>query len=472
MKTRYILSAVLISISSLAFGQNLNSAYFLDGFAYGHEMNPAKDYDRKAYFSFPFLGNINTTTRGNIALTDFLYKNPNGSGLVTALHPSISVDEALSKFHNNNKVLGDMRIDIVSVGFHTKKAYHTIGIGVRTNVGFNLPYELFEISKQIQNKNYNFNNLGVTATSWLEASYGHSRDITEAIRVGGKVKVLIGAGYARVKMNDVSLNFENPNEWTATANATAEVGVRNFTWGRTERKDYKSRPGSYEQIKLDNVDVDNAGVNGGGAALDLGVEWDIGKQGWVDGLKVGAALLDLGFIKWSNVALAHNNGVPFSYHFQDLKVKDSEGVALGDQFDDMSDRLSDLISLQDGGTTSKAKMLGATLNLSAEYKMPFYNKLKAGLLSTTRIQGQYSWNEERIALAVSPLKWLEGSGNVSFGTTGVGLGWVVNIHPRGFNLFVGMDYSIYKTTKQYVPKSSNANFSFGINFPLGKSRID
>ena len=474
MKTRYILSAVLISISSLVFGQNLNSAYFLDGYAYGHELNPAKDYDRKAYFSIPFLpGNMNFATRGNIKLTDFLYKNPSGSGLITALHPSISASEALDKFSSNNKMLGDLRYDLVSVGFHTKKAYHTITVGLRANFGFNIPYEFFEIAKQIENRNYDFSDFGATATSWVETSYGYSRNINKAIRVGGKFKFLIGAGYSRFTMDNVSLNLQDANTWTATANASAEVGIKGFSWGRLEEKEYKSKEGKYNQIKLDNISVDNTGINGYGAALDLGAEWDLEEQGWVDGLKVGISILDLGFIKWRNVAVANNNGEPFSYQFKELKVKNSEtGVTLGDQIDDISDRLSDLVSLQDGGTTSKARMLGATLNFSAEYKMPFYRQLKAGLLSTTRIQGCYSWNEERLAIAVSPLKWLEASGNISAGTTGFGLGWVINIHPQGFSLFAGMDYSIYKMTKQYIPMSSNSNFSIGINFPIGKSSVD
>ena len=471
MKTRYILSAALISIGILAYSQNLNSAYFLDGFAYGHEMNPAKDYDRNIYFSIPLMGNMNFSTCGNTSLTDFLYKNPSGSGLVTALHPSISADEALSKFSSNNKLLGDMRYDIASVGFHTKQAYHTITLGMRANFGVNIPYELIEVAKRLENRDYDFGNLGMTATSWLEIGYGHSRNITDAIRVGGKLKFLIGAGYARLKANDMSLNLENPGEWTATADATAEIGIKGFAWGETETKEYKSRPGTYEQINFDNADIDGSGVNGFGASLDLGAEWDLGKQGVLDGLKVGIAVLDFGFIKWNNVALAHNKGEEFRFHFDELKVKHSEGTKLGDQFDDVSDRLSDLISLQDGGTTSRTKMLGATLNISAEYKMPFYNKLKAGLLSTTRIQGVYSWNEERVALSVAPLNWLEVSGNIGGGTTGFVMGWVVNIHPRGFSLFAGMDYSIYKMTKQYIPKSSNSSFCFGINIPLGKSRI-
>lgn len=473
MKIRHILflCAGMMGWSCVTGAQNLNSAYFLDGYAYSHEMNPAKDYDREAYFCLPFMGNLNLSTRGNLALGDFLVQSPSG-GLVTALHPSIRAADFLSRLRQTSKLTGDLRCDVVGVGFHTRQAYHTITAGMRTNLGFNIPYELFEVTKQIENRNYSFTGLGVTATAWMEAGYGYSRNLSQAVRVGGKFKFLVGLGYARIRMDDVTLYQSDQDEWIGTANARAEVGVGNFTWGAMEVKEYKTTGEKYQQINLDNIDAENPGVNGYGAAIDLGAEWDLEKQGWVDGLKVGIAVLDFGFIRWRNVAQAQNRGEPFTFHFQNPEKPGGENMPVDDQVNEAVDRLSNLISLQDCGTGSKAKMLGATLNISAEYRMPFYRPLKAGLLCTTCIQGRYTWNEERLALTVSPLKWLEMSGNVSLGTTGVGLGWVLNIHPRGFNLFAGMDYAIYKLSKQHIPLDSNASLCLGINFPLGKSRID
>ena len=472
MKAKYIIGVALLAISGTASSQNLSSAYFLDGFAYGHELNPAKEYDRSGYFSLPFLpSNFNFTVRGNVGVEDFLLKNPNGKGLVSYLHPSASIDDAMSNFHNNNKLLNDIRYDILSFGFHTKKAYHTVTIGLRTNFGFNMPYEIFEFSKNIENKNYDFGDMGTTAQAWVEAGYGYSRNVTEAIRVGGKFKFLVGAGYADIKMDGLRLDLSGDDRWIATANGTAEVGVKGFTWGPTETKEYSSKPGTYEQIDFDNVDVESPGIGGLGAALDLGVEWDMGKQGILDGMKLSMSLLDLGFIKWREVSTAHNNGDPFELKFDEIKIKDGEGTDIDDQFDKFDDQLSDLMSLQDGGTTKKARMLGATLNIAAEYTMPFYKHLKVGFLSTTRIQGVYSWNEEKLAATVSPVKWFELTGNIGVGTLGFNTGWVLNLHPRAFNLFVGMDYVLGKMSKQYVPLRSNANLCMGINFPLGKSRV-
>ena len=56
--------------------------------------------------------------------------------------------------------------------------------------------------------------------------------------------------------------------------------------------------------------------------------------------------------------------------------------------------------------------------------------------------------------------------NYGVGTFGDSFGWIVNIAPKGFNLFVGMDHTLGKLSKEYIPLGSNAQFSFGINFPL------
>ena len=98
--------------------------------------------------------------------------------------------------------------------------------------------------------------------------------------------------------------------------------------------------------------------------------------------------------------------------------------------------------------------------------MPFYDKLSVGLLSTTRLQGEFTWNEERISATVSPVKWFEASINVGFGTLGTSFGWVANIHPKGFNLFVGMDHTITKVSKESIPLGSNSGVTMGINFPF------
>jgi hypothetical protein len=152
----------------------------------------------------------------------------------------------------------------------------------------------------------------------------------------------------------------------------------------------------------------------------------------------------------------------------DKKRQDNK---MDDEKDKIQDRLSDMYRLQDGGKTSKATPLGATVNVAVEYALPTYRHLKFGLLSTTRIQGNYSWNEERLAVTVSPAKMFEVSANAGVGTLGANVGWIINFHPRGFNLFLGSDHCIGKLSKQGIPLRSNYDVCVGINYPIGKSRI-
>ena len=409
---KYTLAAMVFACWGNAMAQNPYGAYFMDGYAFGHQMNPAKEYDRSGYFSTPLSGNTNIALRGNLNLKDVLYTNPNGKGLVTYLHPSISVDEAMSHFSSDNKLISDFRYDLFSVGFHALKGYNTIGLGLRTNGGVNIPYGLLDLTKNLQNKDYSISDLGVSAQSYAELSYGYSTNVTPYLRIGGKAKVLFGLAYAKAKMDDLTLNLKDENQWTATAHVRAEVGI-----------------------------------------------------------KASAAILDVGFIKWKDVAVAQNKGAEFKFDgFQDVKVDDGNGTKLDDQTDDIGDRLSDLFAIEEKGTESATTTLGATLNVGVEYTLPTYNKLSFGLLSTTRIQGEYSWNEERLSVNYHPAKWFEVGVSGGVGTLGTSVGWVFNCHPAGINLFLAGDHILGKLSKQGIPLNSNADISLGITVPFGKAK--
>ena len=89
--------------------------------------------------------------------------------------------------------------------------------------------------------------------------------------------------------------------------------------------------------------------------------------------------------------------------------------------------------------------------------------MKFGILSSTRLQGKYSWTEGRVSANYSPLKWLNGGVNFAVSSFANSMGWVLNIHPKGLNLFVGMDRLLGKVSKQGIPLNSNTSVSVGMN---------
>ena len=67
---------------------------------------------------------------------------------------------------------------------------------------------------------------------------------------------------------------------------------------------------------------------------------------------------------------------------------------------------------------------------------------------------------------MAPVKIFSADVNVAAGTFGCSFGWLLNLHTTGINFFLGMDHTLGKVTKQFVPLSSNAQFNMGINFPF------
>ena len=103
MKSIIKKTALSLMVASFAGGavaqQTLNSAYFLDDFTYRHEMNPAFMGD--SYFSFPVLGQLNMSTRGNVGLENFLF-NTERYGLTTFMNPDVSSNEFLGDLDDDN----------------------------------------------------------------------------------------------------------------------------------------------------------------------------------------------------------------------------------------------------------------------------------------------------------------------------------------------------------------------------------
>ena len=455
----------LLSMCSLhAMAQQLNSAYFTNDYKFRHTMNPAYGNEQN-YVSMPGFGNVNVSTMGNFGYEDVIFDNPmfpstSKDRLTTFMNPYISTADALKGFNSgDNKILGDVSITVLSAGFKGFGGYNTIELNARTSFGMSMPYELFEFAKNTGNRTYNIGNISANGQAFAELAFGHSRQINEKLRVGAKVKLLFGAGRGDVNIDNVKADLAADDKWTVSGHAKSEVSVKGFTY-KTEEKEYKEEGrGTYQYVN--DVDVDGAGLGGFGLAFDLGGVYKINND-----FTVSAALLDLGFIKWSNNMVAVNGGEEFVFNgFHDVAVnEDRGGSTLSMQGDKYSDQLADFANLQDKGDEGgRTTGIGATLNLGCEYTLPVYRKITFGVLSSTRFRGDYSWTEARVSANWTPMKWIDGGVNMAFGSYRNSFGWVLNFHPKGYNFYVGMDHTLGKVSKEFIPLNSNAAVSVGMS---------
>ena len=459
----YMMTAAMTLCGTTVTAQTMNSAYFTGDYKYRHDLNPAYGNEQN-YISWPALGNLNVSTHGNFGYGDVVMNNPMfGKGsdkkMTTFLNPYISSSDALSGFSKgNNRISGNVDITILSAGFKAFGGYNTIELGARTSFGMSLPYELFEFAKNTGNKSYDIGDVTANATAFAQLAFGHSHQIGDKLRIGAKVKFLFGGARADMKMENLKADLTADDKWTVTGKATANVSMKGFTYLESEEEYNDPQRGTYR--KVDDVDIDGAGLGGFGMAFDLGGIYKINRD-WT----VSAAVVDLGFINWSNNMQATNRSQSFIFNgFHDTAVKSDHTNSLDNQADKYGDQIADFANLSDEGDQgSRSTGFGATVNVGCEYTLPVYRKLTFGLLSSTRINGDHTWTEGRLSANVAPLKWLDGGINVAVNSYTASMGWVLNIHPKGQNFFIGMDHLLGKTSKEFIPLSSNASVCVGFN---------
>ncbi len=456
---RIFLAVAALGMASAATAQNLKSGYFTDGYQYRHDLNPAFANEQN-YVAMPALGNLNVGLNSNIGVDNILFNVDGRTALF--LNPNVSADEFLSGINDKNKISEDLKVQILGAGFKGFGGYNTIEINARQSLGIQLPGSILRLAKEgVQNQTYDISDLNASAVGYAEIALGHSRQITDKLRVGAKLKVLLGIANidAEVTKGQITLG---ENSWTGVTNANLQASIKDLTF-EMEKKMRGPEGEETEHEYVSGVDDSSWGVNGFGFAVDLGAEYKFDNN-W----KFSAALLDLGFIGWKTNFMASTNGDRTidtdTYIFN---MDDDEAHSFENEMDRFTEGLAALYELQDNGDQgSRTKALAATMNLGVEYTPDFYNKMSFGLLNSTRFAGKYSWTDFRLSANVAPCKIFSASANFSVNTYGTSMGWLLNFHPNGFNLFLGMDHTLGKLAKQGLPLSGKGNFSIGINFPF------
>lgn len=239
---KYMMVAALATLSCGAMAQGLNTGYFIDGYTFRHNLNPAYGNDQN-YVSIPVLGNIQVRTQGNFGLGDVLFDNPrygidSDKKKTTFMNPYIADGEALKGFASgNNRINADVDITLLSAGFKAWGGYNTISLDARTNVGLSLPYELFAFAKNTGNQSYDIGDIHAHAQSFVQLALGHSRQIDDRLRVGAKMKLLFGVARADAEIKDLRADLSGPDKWTMTGQAMANVSMKGFTY-KEEQKEY------------------------------------------------------------------------------------------------------------------------------------------------------------------------------------------------------------------------------------------
>ncbi len=428
--------------------QYLRTSYFMEGTSSRLELNPGLQ-PMRGYFNIPVLGSFNVGTSSNVlGINDIIDVLDSGEDIFLN-------DDLYSRLKSDNRLNVNLKTDVLSFGWYAGKGFWNVNVGLRADVGASIPQSMFEYLRRVNNTediNGSFSNMNFNLNAYAEIGLGYSRQITEKLSVGGRVKVLLGIARAEMAVDNFDIYVDdaltngdytelNPYQTYGSATVNARVST-------TMKGGGLSFDETTGQIDGFDIDGSNFGIAGAGFGIDLGASYKI----W-DNLTVSAAVLDLGFIKWkegeTTVAAPANGSFEVTgSNYQDFL--DGDFLSM-DRFNFVQDKEA----AEDTKTT-----LASTILLAGEYGL-LDNKLSVGAIYTARFAEPKTLNELTFSATYRPKNWFNIAASYSpIQAGGKSFGLALKLGA----LFLGTDYMYFGNSSKAV------NAFIGLSIPLGKSR--
>lgn len=471
--------AILLVAAFALLGVNTANAqsrtsYFMEGSYFRTEFNPAL-VPTRGYIMLPGLSGLNLNVGTNfLSLDNFIYER-NGQ-LVTALHRDVTTEEFLGNMPKNLKVTANVNMNLLGVGFYTKKMFWNVGANLRCDNNLVISPDLFRVVKSLGNGTHDLGSTSLNANEYVEAYVGTSFPLFKWLTIGVKGKFLVGLANARAEFNKLYLTINEDivtaqldGEWRANAPILNNEPLARG--GDVAFNDLLNMTPDYILDNLNNI----------GAAVDFGVEMRFMN----DHLKVSAAVTDLGFIKWNKNT--HIGGrATGGFEFSGVTVTDA-GVEADDIIRPI-DGAEDFINLEDGimrGTyDGYANRLTCSLNAGVEYNM-LKNKIAFGLFSQTKMLNTTTsstyYSEITASVNLRPMNWVSATVShtmLSHNDAGI-FGAAINFHPALFNLYLGVDFidtnyvNLFGNTDVFLPiprKAKSLNVYAGVAFNFARPK--
>lgn len=443
MKSVFIkLCLCILLIGTFSGGKTLQaqptrSLYFMDNAPMRLSLNPALQPTR-GYFNIPVIGSVSATAVSDpLTVQDF-------TDIIGKKNGFLNNEELFSKLKAHNEVSMDCNLDLISLGFYAGKGFWTVNVGAKIMIGASIPKSMFEFARDADNfeihdlldANYEVKDLQLNADLLAEIGVGYSRSINDRLTVGGRFKFLTGLGNLEARVDEMSIHADRSRyAWQVESHGSMKISMKGINLTKNQESGY-----------IDDLDIDAPGVSGFGMGIDLGASYNL-----IGNLTLSAAILDLGFVKWS--ASSTTTATTNSSHIYDASsIEDGSAIFNFDliQFTQQEE--------QKKRTTS----LRPVLNAGAEYTF-LEKKIGLGLLTSTRFQEPKNFTELTFSANYHPKNWFGATLSYSFlhsdfKTFGLGLKLGPVILATDYMITGGFD------------SISRANAYLGISVPLGRKK--
>lgn len=385
MKRKIFTLLMLLSAATAAFGQASQALYFMN-LPQQTILNPALKPSGRFYLGLPGISDISVRLDNNfLSFSDLFAGGVISDTTMTFLERGPWLDDFLAGLGNNNSIQPQVGVSLFGLAFTVNDNLRfSLDITERAEANVVFPGDILRLgiggNEDFLGKSLDLSSFRTDMTYYHEIGLGASGNITDKLRVGGRVLILSGvaSGYLRNNVATLTVN----DDFTHTFNADLAFNISAPVTFITEDD------GSIHGADFDNSRFDGAhnvisylvGMSNPGFGIDLGAEYRFN-----DLFAVSAALTDLGFIKWkrdlSQIA------IDATFDFNGLTMQDvyDESLDFEELLNWTIDSLQQVLELKEAPEPF-------TTYLPATFRAGFsFTPVKfftAGLLSQTRFVGK------------------------------------------------------------------------------------
>jgi len=358
MKNLY-LSLLLLFISTAVLAQD-NALVFLKGIPQSTQVNPAFRPIKGNYLSLPALGSVKVNTQNTgFAWSDIITP---GAGLQSD-SLIVNLDKVSGSLQDNNIFATEGSIQIIGFGFSSENATITFDLNSRFKSKIKYPSSILNLrygNWDYDNDrpiNHSLSDMYINTLAYTEAALGYSRYIGDYFSVGIRVKYLFGIGNLESEKFNVEMQtYEN-----------STIEIKNDVAIRTSMPIIISydEDGYVNSISFDeNVDRGTFFTNDNrGWGFDIGATYQPNSR-----LTIGAAINDLGFIKWKSRTQTFYSKGEFIYDGMDISNEIiNEESDNQDYWDELADDFENSFKVTDKSTSYKTGIM-ASVNITAQYE--------------------------------------------------------------------------------------------------------
>lgn len=369
--------AALLLITSGAFAQHIQTQYFLN-IPQSSQLNPAYRPNGNVYIGLPVLSNTFFGMSNNILNVNNLFQPvPGTDSVMTILHPDYDRDSFFRNIGNRAFVSTEVSTQLIGVGFSVADDWWVdLGVTARGMMRANIPVDLFTLALEgnegFIGSSADLSGMGFTAQAYLETHIGLSKNITNKLRVGGRLKLMQGAVSASLEASELELAVND--DYSHTLRSEVELKLGGPFDVTLDEDGFIDDIIPRESPAFNEV---GPSFQNFGMGIDVGATYDL-----MHNIRLTASIIDLGYMKWGRESFTFKATNDFTFDGFDISEMisgDKEFDQIAEEFGDSLLNTFDFVDSEDGYTTA----LPTKLYIGGTYKP--VNFLSLGVLSRTSV---------------------------------------------------------------------------------------